>query len=212
VSDAAARIAELRAEIAEHNVAYHVNDAPTIPDGDYDALVRELRALEADHPELKTEDSVSQLVGAPVSTVFQPVQHRTAMLSLDNVFDEDELRTWTDRLVKTVGGDASSLAFSVEPKIDGLALSITYENGELVVAATRGDGRVGEDVTDNVRTIHNVPQKLLGKNTAGVLEVRGEVYLAKADFLDMNERQRAGGLKLFANPRNAAAGSLRQKD
>lgn len=210
--DAAARIAELRAEIAEHNVAYHVNDAPTIPDGDYDALVRELRALEADHPELKTEDSVSQLVGAPVSTVFQPVQHRTAMLSLDNVFDEDELRTWTDRLVKTVGGDASSLAFSVEPKIDGLALSITYENGELVVAATRGDGRVGEDVTDNVRTIHNVPQKLLGKNTAGVLEVRGEVYLAKADFLDMNERQRAGGLKLFANPRNAAAGSLRQKD
>ncbi len=212
MSDVAARIFELRAEIAEHNVAYHVNDAPTIPDGDYDALVRELRALEAEHPELKTEDSVSQLVGAPVSTVFQPVQHRTAMLSLDNVFDEDELRAWTDRLVKAIGGNVSSLAFSVEPKIDGLALSITYEDGEFVVAATRGDGRVGENVTDNVRTIHNVPQQLLGKNTAGVLEIRGEVYLAKADFLDMNERQRAAGLKLFANPRNAAAGSLRQKD
>lgn len=212
MSDVAARIVELRAEIAEHNVAYHVNDAPTIPDGDYDALVRELRALEAEHPELATADSVTQLVGAPVSTVFQPVQHRSAMLSLDNAFDEEELRAWTDRLIKGVGGDVSTLAFSVEPKIDGLALSITYEDGQLVVAATRGDGRVGEDVTDNVRTIRNVAQQLQGSGTEGVVEIRGEVYLPKAEFLEMNERQREAGLKLFANPRNAAAGSLRQKD
>ena len=194
-----------------HNEAYHVLDAPTIPDADYDALVRELRALEEEFPELNVEDSVTHRVGAPVSTVFTPVRHAEPMLSLDNVFDHDELRAWSERAAKGLGTDATNLVFMVEPKIDGLALSIRYVDGELTQAATRGDGRVGEDVTDNVRQIPNVPASL-GPRVRGNLEVRGEVFLAKSDFLTMNARQRELGLKEFANPRNAAAGSLRQKD
>jgi len=206
----AEHIERLRAEVSRHNEAYHVHDAPTIPDADYDALVRELRALEAEHPELGTDDSVSQKVGAPASTVFTPVVHAEAMLSLDNVFDVSELRAWSDRTAKVVGVDGEELVYVVEPKIDGLALSILYEDGQLRRAATRGDGRVGEDVTENVRQIKNVPVTL--KGSRGRIEVRGEVFLAKSDFLDMNTRQRELGLKEFANPRNAAAGSLRQKD
>jgi DNA ligase (NAD+) len=207
----AQRVAELRAEIARHNEAYFVNDAPTLPDADYDALVRELRALEAEHPELADEQSVTRLVGAPVSTVFSPVVHEEPMLSLDNVFDARELEQWGVRVAKSLGLEASAIAFAVEPKIDGLALSITYVDGTLTRAATRGDGRVGEDVTDNVRTIRSVPAALKGIRR-GRIEVRGEVFLARSDFLEMNVQQVTLGAKEFANPRNAAAGSLRQKD
>ncbi len=206
----AEHVARLREEIARHNEAYHVFDAPTIPDADYDALVRELRALEASHPELNSDDSVSHLVGAPASTVFSPVTHAEPMLSLDNVFDHDELRAWSERAAKSLGLDAETLVFVVAPKIDGLALSLLYVEGVLSRAATRGDGRVGEDVTDNGRQIANVPTTL--KGASGRVEVRGEVFLAKSDFAEMNRRQRELGLKEYANPRNAAAGSLRQKD
>ncbi len=200
----------LRDEIARHNDSYFVHDAPTIPDGDYDALVRELRELEATHPELASVDSVSQKVGAPLSTTFSAVTHAEPMLSLDNVFDVGELRAWGARAAKGLAVDPSELVVAVEPKIDGLALSILFVDGTLVRAATRGDGRTGEDVTENVRTIRNVPTVLAGAR--GRVEVRGEVFLAKADFEDLNARQREHAEREFANPRNAAAGSLRQKD
>lgn len=206
----AARARWLREEIARHNEAYFRDDAPEIPDADYDALVRELRALEASNPALADVSSVTQHVGAPVSSVFSPVVHGEVMLSLDNVFDPEELRAWCERTARLAGVASESLAYVVEPKIDGLALAITYDDGELVRAATRGDGRVGEDVTDNVRTIANVPRTLAG--VTGRFEVRGEVFLSHADFAALNERQRALAQKEFANPRNAAAGSLRQKD
>ena len=201
----------LRQEIVRHNTAYFAHDAPTVPDADYDALVRELRSIEERHPELRASDSVSATVGAPASTAFQEVRHAEVMLSLDNVFDEDELRAWAERMVKGLEVESDALDFVVEPKIDGLALSISYHDGVLVRAATRGDGRVGEDVTDNVRTIHNVPAHL-EPVPLGRLEVRGEVFLGTEDFKVMNRRQRERGEKEFANPRNAAAGSLRQKD
>jgi DNA ligase (NAD+) len=207
----AERVAYLRDEIARHNEAYFINDAPSIPDADYDALARELRQLEADHPELRDESSVSGKVGASSTSGFQEVRHTEAMLSLDNVFDVEELKAWGERVAKGLGMDPSTIAFVVEPKIDGLALSITYRDGALAQAATRGDGRVGEDVTENVRTIANVPKKLHGA-APGRVEVRGEVFLAREDFEDMNRRQREAELKEYANPRNAAAGSLRQKD
>ncbi|MDE3093267.1 MAG: NAD-dependent DNA ligase LigA [Acidobacteriota bacterium] len=203
----ASRAAQLRKEIARHSLAYFAHDDPLIPDADYDALVSELRELERRHPEVGTSESTR--VGAPASTVFSPVRHAEAMLSLDNVFDVDELRAWSERVQRSLD-PASPLAFVVEPKIDGLALSITYREGILVQGATRGDGRVGEDVTENIRTISNLPQRLSG--ATGTLEIRGEVFLAKADFERLNDSQRAAGGKLFANPRNAAAGSLRQKD
>ena len=207
---AAERAEWLRAEIARHNSSYYVKDAPEIPDADYDALVRELRALEEDHPELRNDASVTQKVGAEPSAVFSEVVHAEKMLSLDNVFDTDELEQWAQRAAKGLLVDVNDLDFAVEPKIDGLALSITYVDGQLIQAATRGDGRVGEDVTDNVKTIKNVPKSL--KGATGRVEVRGEVFLAKADFAELNKRQRDAGAKEFANPRNAAAGSLRQKD
>jgi DNA ligase (NAD+) len=207
----AQRVIFLREEIARHNEAYFVADAPVIPDADYDALVRELRQLEADHPELRREDSVSTKVGAPSAGVFSEVVHAEKMLSLDNVFDVGELTQWAERVAKGLESDADTITYVVEPKIDGLALSIVYLNGVLAQAATRGDGAVGEDVTDNVRTISNVPHQLSG-NVPARVEVRGEVFLAKDDFDELNRRQRAEGAKEFANPRNAAAGSLRQKD
>jgi len=203
----AQRAAQLRELITRHSEAYYVHDEPVIPDADYDEMVRELREIERAHPEVG--NSEDRRVGAPASAVFSPVRHAEAMLSLDNVFDVDELRTWSERVVKGLAA-TTPVAFAVEPKIDGLALSITYREGRLVQAATRGDGRVGEDVTDNVRTIANVPHDLAGAR--GTLEVRGEVFLAKADFERLNETQREVGAKIFANPRNAAAGSLRQKD
>jgi DNA ligase (NAD+) len=211
VSTPAQRARQLRDEIVRHNEAYFVHDTPLIPDADYDALVRELRSLEESHPELRSETSVTQTVGAPRSVVFSEVRHAEPMLSLDNVFDEEELRAWCDRVAKGLGRDARDISFAVEPKIDGLALSITYINGTMAQGSTRGDGRVGEDVTDNVRTIRNLPTTLSGVRD-GRLDIRGEVFITKEDFHELNERQRQVEGKEFANPRNAAAGSLRQKD
>jgi DNA ligase (NAD+) len=205
------RVAWLRAEIARHDDAYYSRDDPEIPDADYDELRIELRRLEGEHPELVVSSSPTNRVGAGASTVFSPVVHGQPMLSLDNVFGAAELREWCDRVARGLDAPAESLRLVVEPKIDGLALTITYVNGELTQAATRGDGRVGEDVTDNVRTIKNVPVRLALEHP-GRIEVRGEVFLAKSAFADLNRRQRDHGQKEFANARNAAAGSLRQKD
>jgi len=209
MTDPAKRIAQLREEIAEHAHHYFVSDAPVIPDADYDALVKELQRLEEENPEFASEASPTSKVGSDVSELFAPVTHGRVMLSLDNVFDEAELREWAERTLKLVGHD--DVAFSVEPKIDGLALSVTYVDGVRVQAATRGDGRTGEDVTANVATMSSVPSSLVLSST-GRLEVRGEVFISKADFITLNERQAAASEKLFANPRNTAAGSLRQKD
>jgi DNA ligase (NAD+) len=207
------RAARLRAEITEHNRRYHELDAPTISDADFDDLVRELRALEEEFPELITPDSPTQRLDRPRSEAFAPVVHEVPMMSLDNAFDEDELRAWGDRLARRLGADnpPEGLAFVCELKIDGLAVSVRYEDGRYVQAATRGDGRVGEDVTANVATIGAIPKRL-GPAAPRVLEVRGEIYMALSAFAALNERQMAAELRLFVNPRNAAAGALRQKD
>jgi len=220
--DPAARAAALRDEIADHDERYHGHDAPTISDADYDALVRELRAIEEVHPELVTPDSPTQRVGAPVSTLFAPVRHRQPMTSLDNAFDADSLAAWGDRLEKRLGtAPGTAVDYACELKIDGVAISIVYEDGRLVQAATRGDGRVGEDVTANVLTIAAVPHRLPA-GAPRVLEVRGEVYMSRSAFARLqahqegvNRERLAGGRKpqpVAVNPRNAAAGSLRQKD
>ncbi len=206
----AKRVEELREQIAFHSERYFVEDSPVIPDADYDQMVKELIGLEAAHPELVVESSPSLRVGAPTSTAFSPVSHGQPMLSLDNVFDEAELREWSERLVKSLGRD--DVEFSIEPKIDGLALSILYVDGQYSVSATRGDGRVGEDVTANVATMASVPQALNGVKSTGRLEVRGEVYIDKVAFGQLNASLAQAGERLFANPRNTAAGSLRQKD
>jgi DNA ligase (NAD+) len=206
------RTGALRSEITEHNRRYFELDEPTISDAEYDELVRELRALEEEFPELITPDSPTQRVGgAPVGTVFAPVVHEVPMMSLDNAFDEGELRAWVERLHRRLAGDGDGVAYVCEPKIDGLAISIRYERGRFVRAATRGDGRTGEDVTENVRTIDQVPDRL-GTDALDVLEVRGEVYMALSAFHALNERQVERQLRPFVNPRNAAAGALRQKD
>ncbi len=213
--EVAARAAELRQLIEYHNERYHALDAPEIPDAEYDLLVRELKEIEAAYPALVTPDSPTQTVGAPPLGLFQPVRHRVPMMSLDNAFEEVELRAWAERLRRQIPDlDLDHLDFSSEPKVDGVAMSLTYEHGRLSRAATRGDGITGEDVTANVATVKNVPKTLDSK--AGpfppLLEIRGEIYIALADFAAMNKRQEAAGLKLFVNPRNAAAGALRQKD
>ena len=210
------RVAALRAEIAEHNRRYHELDAPTVSDAEYDELTRELRALEEEFPELITPDSPTQLVGSRPSGAFPPVVHRAPMMSLDNAFADEELQAWYERLVRRLGSAApdlvsADLAFVCELKIDGLAISIRYEDGRYVQAATRGDGRTGEDVTANVRTIAQIPDRL-PKGAPSVLEVRGEIYMALSAFKALNERQLAAEDRLFVNPRNAAAGALRQKD
>ncbi len=214
-SDPAARAAELREQIAHNNELYHTLDAPEIPDAEFDLLVRELRQLESEHPELASPDSPTNAVGGAPSLLFQPVRHRVPMMSLDNAFEESELRAWAERLRRSVPElDLDALAFSCEPKVDGVAMSLTYEQGRFVQAATRGDGVTGEDVTANVATVKVVPHTL--DPAAGPyperLEVRGEIYMPVAEFNAMNERQAAAGLRLFVNPRNAAAGALRQKD
>jgi DNA ligase (NAD+) len=215
VTGDAARIAVLRAEITRHNEAYFRDDAPTIPDADYDALVVELRGLESLHPDIAAEDSPTARVGAATSSTFSSVRHRVPMMSLDNAFDDGELRAWSERLARVLAlASLDEVLFSVEPKIDGLAMSITYERGRYVQAATRGDGVVGEDVTANVATVPSVPKtlRMRPRSAPSVLEVRGEIYLPLAQFAELNERQATDGLRLFVNPRNAAAGSLRQKD
>jgi DNA ligase (NAD+) len=209
VTDAAVRVDELRAQIAYHNERYHTLDDPEISDADYDALVRELRQLEADHPDLATDDSPTGLVGGAISATFSPVTHRVPMMSLDNAMDADELRAWADRVAKGLDGDEPT--YVCELKFDGLAISLRYEHGRFVQAATRGDGRVGEDVTANVATIGDVPH-VLPDGAPEVVEVRGEVYMTRSSFEQLNERAVAAGEKTFVNPRNSAAGSLRQKD
>ncbi|HJZ49765.1 MAG TPA: NAD-dependent DNA ligase LigA [Roseiflexaceae bacterium] len=233
------RVAELREQLRYHLYRYHVLDDPIVSDAEYDALMRELRAIEEMHPDLVTPDSPTQRVGAPASEKFAKVRHPVPMLSLGNAFDEDDLRAWRERVVRVLGEQAP-IAFVVEPKIDGLAIALTYENGRFVRGATRGDGEVGEDVTANLRTIPSVPlqlrkpdqedQRLKTKDQGdrveddssslvlgpwsipSSIEVRGEVYMRIADFEALNKRLAAEGERVAANPRNAAAGSLRQKD
>ena len=205
----AERADELRARIEHHNVRYHQLDDPEISDADYDALVRELAAIEETHPDLVTAASPTQRVGAAPSTLFAPVEHRSRMMSLDNATSLDELVAWGKRMERFISG---AVDYVCELKIDGVAISLLYEDGDLVRAATRGDGRVGEDVTANVATVAVVPPRLTLDPPPKTLEVRGEVYMPTPAFIALNERQAAEGARLFANPRNAGAGSLRQKD
>jgi DNA ligase (NAD+) len=208
-SEVRERHATLSADLADHQYRYHVLDAPVISDGEFDTLLRELTALEERYPALRTPDSPTQRVGGTFSTLFTPVEHAERMMSLDNAFDEEELTAWAERVERDAGGPVSYLC---EPKVDGLAINLTYRKGRLVRAATRGDGRTGEDVTPNVRTIASVPDRLTGDDVPELLEVRGEVYFPVAAFADLNAALVEQGKAPFANPRNAAAGSLRQKD
>ncbi|MFI6760738.1 NAD-dependent DNA ligase LigA [Micromonospora sp. NPDC050417] len=204
------RHAALATEIGEHQYRYYVLDTPSIPDADFDRMLRELEGLEERFPSLRTPESPTQRVGGTFSTQFTPVTHAERMMSLDNAFDPDELAAWAERVERDAGGAVSYLC---ELKVDGLAINLTYENGRLVRAATRGDGRTGEDVTPNVRTIRGVPERLAdGADIPELLEVRGEIYFPVAAFADVNAAQVEQGRPPFANPRNAAAGSLRQKD
>ena len=207
-----ARHRQLVEEIKGHNRAYYLDDAPTISDADYDALMAQLRALEAEYPDLETPDSPTQGVGAaPEGTGFRKVRHRVAMLSLGNAFSHDEVAEFVDKVRRFLGlDDETPVRLTAEPKIDGLSASLRYEGGRFVLGATRGDGSTGEDITANLRTLDDVPALLRG--APEVFEVRGEVYMKKSAFLALNERQAAAGDKTFANPRNAAAGSLRQLD
>jgi DNA ligase (NAD+) len=207
------RAAELRQELAGHNHRYYVLDDPTIGDDTYDALLDELRAIEADHPELRTPDSPTQRVGAPPLERFERVEHAEQMLSLANARSEEELRAWETRTrnhLKRLDISAAEFSYTTEPKIDGLAISLTYEQGVFTRGATRGDGRIGEDVTQNLRTIGSIPLRI--ENAPPLVEVRGEVYLSIADFKALNERRAEAGEPAFANPRNSAAGSIRQLD
>ncbi len=210
----AARVDELREQIRHHNYLYHVLDSPEVPDAEYDRLMRELTSLEAEHPELVTPDSPTQRVGDAPITAFGTVEHKLPMLSLDNAFSEEELRDFSRRVSDRLdlGDDEAELEYAAEPKLDGAAVSLLYEDGVFVRAATRGDGRTGEDITHNVRTIESEPLKLLGNGYPPTLEVRGEVYMPKAGFEEYNRKAAAAGEKTFVNPRNAAAGSLRQLD
>ncbi|WP_336316071.1 NAD-dependent DNA ligase LigA [Stutzerimonas stutzeri] len=216
---AAERIAELRSEIDAHNYRYYVLDEPSVPDAEYDRLFNELKALEAEHPELVTPESPTQRVGGAALAAFGQVRHEVPMLSLGNAFEEQDLLDFDRRVREGLDlpagdlfGDGAVVEYSCEPKLDGLAVSLLYENGHLVRGATRGDGSTGEDISANVRTVRNIPLKLHGSGWPAVLEVRGEIYMPKAGFEALNARQLESGGKPFANPRNAAAGSLRQLD
>ena len=209
-AEAANRLMRLARDIARHNKLYHDNDAPEITDAEYDALIRENGALESKFPNLVRADSPSKAVGAVATSALAKVIHAKPMLSLDNAFADDEVEEFVVRVRRFLNLPADApVGLTAEPKIDGLSCSLRYENGVLVQAATRGDGAVGEDVTPNVRTIADIPPKLIG-NTPTIFEIRGEIYMAKDDFAALNER--LAGERIFANPRNAAAGSLRQKD
>ena len=210
-AEAANRLMRLAKEIGRHDRLYHDQDAPEISDAEYDALVRENRELEAQFPHLVRADSPSRRLGAAPTTALAKVPHARPMLSLDNAFSDEEVREFVTRVRRFLSLPTEEpVALTAEPKIDGLSCSLRYERGQLVLGATRGDGTVGEDVTPNVRTISDIPHSISG--APDILEVRGEVYMSKADFETLNERQESIGGKVFANPRNAAAGSLRQKD
>jgi DNA ligase (NAD+) len=203
----------LAAEIAEHDRRYYQDDAPTVSDAQYDALRRRYNAIEARFPQLRTAASLTQHVGAAPSARFAKVRHAVPMLSLDNAFAEDDVVDFVDRIRRFLRlPDDEEIVFSAEPKIDGLSMSLRYEDGELVTGATRGDGTEGEDVTANVKTVKDVPQRLKGKGVPAVCEVRGEIYMTKHAFLELNRQQAEAGEQLYVNPRNTAAGSLRQKD
>jgi DNA ligase (NAD+) len=203
----------LTLELESHDKAYYQDDAPKVSDAEYDALRQRFNAIEARFPEFVTSASPSQKIGAAPSGRFAKVRHAVSMLSLDNAFAEEDVVDFVGRIRRFLKlADDERIDFSAEPKIDGLSMSLRYQGGELVTAATRGDGAEGEDVTANIRTLEDVPKKLKGRNVPDVCEVRGEVYMTKQAFLALNERQKAAGDTIFANPRNSAAGSLRQKD
>lgn len=207
-----AEVERLRAELDDANYRYYVLDDPTLTDADYDRRLRRLKEIESEQPELVTADSPTQRVGAPPEAGFPEIEHAVPMLSLDNAFDEEELEAFVRRVAERLEISGESLSFCCEPKLDGAAVSLVYEQGRLVSGATRGDGRTGEGITSNLRTLRSVPLKLRGERLPELLEVRGEVIISHADFEAMNERARAEDAKVFANPRNAAAGSLRQLD
>ena len=211
-SSTADRAAELRTLLSRWLHEYHVLDDPSVDDPTYDRAYDELLTLERDHPELVTPDSPTQRVGAPPSDRFRKVRHLTPMGSLEKVTDDESLRKWDEDVAKRLDDPGATVAYVIEPKIDGLAINLTYEDGVLVRGATRGDGEEGEDVTVNLRTIPSVPLRLLGESPPAVVEVRGEVYMPLSGFRELNERLTADGKKIAPNPRNAAAGSLRQKN
>ena len=202
----------LALELEGHDRRYYQEDAPSVSDAEYDALRRRFNSIEKRFPEFVTSESPSQKIGAAPSGRFRKVRHAVPMLSLDNAFAEADVRDFVGRIARFLKLADDRIDFSAEPKIDGLSMSLRYEHGELVTAATRGDGAEGEDVTANIRTLEDVPEKLKGRNVPEICEVRGEVYMTKKAFLALNERQKAAGDTIFANPRNSAAGSLRQKD
>lgn len=212
-AEAADELAWLAAEIARHDALYHGDDDPEISDADYDALRQRNDALEEQFPDLVRTDSPSTKVGAAPATGFGKIRHSVPMLSLSNAFDGEDVRDFAERVARFLGLDADDKwALTAEPKIDGLSISIRYEDGRFVEAATRGDGGEGENVTENVRTIKDIPEQLAGTNVPALIDVRGEIYMSKADFAELNAAQQASGSKIYANPRNFAAGSLRQKD
>src|ERR1700729_2401486 len=202
----------LALELEGHDRRYYQDDAPSVTDAEYDALRQRYNSIEKRFPEFVSSDSPSQKVGAQPSGRFAKVRHAVPMLSLDNAFAEQDVLDFAGRIERFLKLSDDKIAFSAEPKIDGVSMSLRYEGGELVTAATRGDGAEGEDVTANIRTLEDVPQKLRGRKVPDICEVRGEVYMTKQAFLALNERQKAAGDTIFANPRNSAAGSLRQKD
>ncbi|HSM69835.1 MAG TPA: NAD-dependent DNA ligase LigA, partial [Xanthomonadales bacterium] len=208
--EARQRALRLREQIEHHDYLYFVEDAPVIPDAEYDRLMRELQALEQAYPDLVTSDSPTQRVGGAPAAGFEEVVHSRAMLSLANAFDEQEVRQFDERVRK--GLETGSVTYAAEPKLDGVAIALSYEQGQLVLAATRGDGERGENVTANVRTIPAVPLRLRGEDWPERLEVRGEIYMPLAGFERFNAQLGETGGKLLVNPRNAAAGSLRQLD
>lgn len=204
------RIIELRGLIARYDYEYYVLDAPTVPDSEYDKNYRELQSLENQHPVLIAPDSPTQRVSGSAVNAFNSITHRQAMLSLNNAFEDSELEAFDKRIREALGQE--NIEYAVEPKFDGLAITLTYEQCLFTQGATRGDGYTGEDVTHNLRTLRAIPMRLHCKNPPQLLEVRGEVLMFKRDFEKLNQAQLAKGEKLFANPRNAAAGSLRQLD
>jgi DNA ligase (NAD+) len=207
------KLESLRSQIHHHNYLYHVLDEPEIPDAEYDRLMRELQSLEREYPELVTDDSPTQRIGAEPVTAFGTIRHKIPMLSLDNAFTEEALQNFHRRLTERLELEIDApISYSAEPKLDGAAVSLLYERGKFVQGATRGDGTTGEDITHNLRTIDAVPLRLRGDEVPGVFEVRGEVFMPRAGFLQFNEQALERGEKTFVNPRNAAAGSLRQLD